>query len=132
MVALLAPIPSSLTLDGGTHATRLFLLLPPLIYFIARGITNVKYKLLTIILIVFFIFHFLSYLHQYFVHYPREYFLQWNYGFNQLFTPANQTNRTFISDTSFNATLPYLFYQRISPKIISFHPHFPTKCKLKF
>jgi len=38
---LLAPIPSALTKDGGNHATRLFLMIPPLVILSALGLNKI-------------------------------------------------------------------------------------------
>ncbi|MCL4383968.1 hypothetical protein M1116_00780, partial [Patescibacteria group bacterium] len=115
---LISPIPSALTTDGATHATRLFLILPALFYFIAKGIFTLKPKFLTTILLLLFSFHFFSFLHEYFVHYPKEYFLQWNYGYDQLYSIPTSNHRVFVDDSNFNATLPFLFYQHISPLLV--------------
>lgn len=85
---LIAPIPSSLTQGGGSHATRLILMLPILIMLIAFGIyysylkIDKKFKVLFIILIsMSFLLSFIFYQHDYWVHYPRESERWWQAGY---------------------------------------------------
>ena len=88
---LLAPIPAALTRDGGNHATRLILMLPPLIFLISYGIyesyLRIKNKKLFIFVVTaFYILSTAFYLHNYFVFYPWSSERWWHYGW----TPAVQ------------------------------------------
>ena len=118
---LLSPLPSSLTTNGGTHATRLFLMVIPLAYFIALGIVKlfqskispVLYLPLTAILI----FQIAAFAHEYFVHYPKDSFENWNYGYQQIFENIPKDfNHLYISNAKYNSLLPYLFYQKYPPQ----------------
>ena len=82
--------PASLTRDGGNHATRLILILPPLIFLIAYGIYTAVIKLNTnirklaifayaFILLIFILF----YQHTYWVHYPWDSERWWHAGFKE-------------------------------------------------
>lgn len=109
---LVSPIPSALTLDGGHHATRLFLILPPLVFFTAQGLRKRPIFLIFLIpgLVLFF--------HQYFVHYPKDNFESWNYGQKHLFsTSPPNPNRVFVSNTNFDSLNPYIFYQHLDPRL---------------
>lgn len=87
---LIAPIPGSLTADGGYHATRLILMLPPLVILNSLGLRYIlsliksRYvKGLVAILVILFLFNFVFYLHRYFVHYPVESWRWWHIGFKE-------------------------------------------------
>lgn len=87
---LMAPIPASLTKDGGDHATRLILMLPPIIAIIALGwsglydIFTAKRRILYVITLTFlYVLSFIFYMHQYLVHYPVQSERWWHYGWSQ-------------------------------------------------
>jgi 4-amino-4-deoxy-L-arabinose transferase-like glycosyltransferase len=120
---IISPIASSLTINGGNHATRLFLMLIPLSYFIGLGtikLLDSKKLLLKIGLIFLFFISIIEislYSHEYFVHYPKDSFQVWNRGYKEIFQniPTNSP-RIFVSNTNYNSLLPFLFYQEYSPK----------------
>lgn len=120
---LISPIASSLTINGGTHATRLFPMLIPISYFIAQGVTKClksKYfipQIFLILLAISFVIESSLYSHEYFTHYSKDFPNDWDYGYKEIFSniPINSSNRIFISNTRFNSLLPFLFYQKISP-----------------
>lgn len=105
---LFAPVPSALTVDGGDHATRTILLLPPLILLVAYGwlsfvdIFKAKYKLIILsgIALLYAVSMFF-YFHEYYVVYPVASANLWHYGW----TPAIKEiksidanyNKVFIS-----------------------------------
>ncbi len=87
---LMAPIPASLTKDGGDHATRLILMLPPIIAIIALGwsglydIFTAKRRIFYVFTLTFlYVLSFIFYMHQYLVHYPVESERWWHYGWSQ-------------------------------------------------
>lgn len=114
------PIASSLTINGGTHATRLFIIIAPLCYFIGLGldkILNLNFsKPLFVVFSACFLLEVCLYAHQYFVHYPKDSFEVWNKGYKEIFQNIPQdSNNTFISNANYNSLLPYLFYQKYDP-----------------
>lgn len=83
-------IPSAVTREGGYHATRLILILPPLVFLIAYGLVSglnlfsrKKKLLLAGIYLAFFFLSFGFYLHRYWVHYPTESERWWHSGFRE-------------------------------------------------
>lgn len=84
---VIAPIPSSLTADGGSHATRLILMLPPIIILASLGVKiflkTKPLRYLPALLSVFIVLELCLYLHEYFVHYPKEQFRYWHYGYKE-------------------------------------------------
>lgn len=92
---LSSPIPSSLTRDGGSHATRLILMLPILIILIAFGIyysytkINKKFKNLFFALVsIILILSFILYQHDYWIHYPWKSERWWHGGFKDAIQSA--------------------------------------------
>ncbi|HJX02092.1 MAG TPA: glycosyltransferase family 39 protein, partial [Candidatus Humimicrobiaceae bacterium] len=70
-------IPSAITRDGGIHATRLILILPPMVILIAYGIVKgfslfgtKTFKLVTFGYILLFLINFVFYEHNYWIHNP--------------------------------------------------------------
>ncbi|MCX6705714.1 MAG: glycosyltransferase family 39 protein [Candidatus Woesebacteria bacterium] len=84
------PMPSAITRDGGYHATRLILILPPLIFLISYGLYEgfnlvaKKWKLVFLAsYLLLFIVSFVSYQHTYWSHYPFESERWWHAGFKE-------------------------------------------------
>lgn len=82
---ILAPIPYALTRDSTfTHATRLIIILPALLYFSILGfskISKLKYaNIFTSIIFLLNIFQFFNFWHHYNIHYPQYSSKDWHYG----------------------------------------------------
>jgi 4-amino-4-deoxy-L-arabinose transferase-like glycosyltransferase len=126
---IISPIPAAMTINGGTHPTRLFLMIVPLSFFIALSISKIlksKYSLLIVsIIIVALASEIAIFSHEYFVHYPKDNPTIWNHGYKQLFTDLSKLNynRLFISNSKYNSLLPYLFYNQIVPTTIDLDDH---------
>lgn len=117
---LAAPIASSLTIGGGHHATRLFLLLPAIAYFLGKGVDFLyaRYKTILIIISMFFIYYLASFLHEYSAHYSTDQYQSWGYGYQQLFESIPNTEADiYISNPNYDLLKPYLFYKKIDPKL---------------
>jgi 4-amino-4-deoxy-L-arabinose transferase-like glycosyltransferase len=111
---LIAPISSALTQEGGRHATRLFIMIPPLCYLISLGLfklsKNIKYVIFGLCAIsLFFYFHEYEY-------YWQENYQNLNGNYNELFShiPKN-CSRYFISNTTYNSLPYFLFYKNYEP-----------------
>lgn len=127
---LLAPIPSALTRDGGNHATRLILMLPPLLVLISYGAYNFlgffkknNQKIFVCFCIfTFYILNFTLYWHRYYVHYPLESEEWWNYGFKQVgeYVKENESKYDYIvfSDKGEPPLIYSYFWLKINPKIV--------------
>ena len=118
---IFSPIASSLTIGGGNHATRLFLMTVPLAYFTALGLQHIlSYKNIVSRLFIFsssivLIFQIFSFSHEYFIHYPKDSFEVWNYGYKELFESIPKTAKNiYISNAKYNSLLPFSFYQKYS------------------
>lgn len=120
---LLAPIPSSLTYGGGSHATRLFLMLPPLIFLTATGVIVLfKQKLGKLVLsalVLILIFEFSLYVHEMTTHYTREHFRHWHYGYKEVlqFYLKNKDRCEYIyfNNSHEPFLIRYLFWSGIDP-----------------
>lgn len=121
----LASIPASLTNDGGNHATRLFLRIPPLIFISAYGamwLSNKKIRwnrVLLALTIVFLSLNLIWWLHRYLVHYPYQQWKYWHYGYKEAMLAVgdnkNNYSRLFINNTHEPALLHFLFWNRVDP-----------------
>lgn len=98
---LAAPIPSALTRDGGMHATRLFFLLPVLVFLVAYGIYGLvgwagkSRRLVSLVIIGLYVVGFLWYQHQYWVHYPWDSERWWHAGHEEAVKGAVALEKDF-------------------------------------
>jgi 4-amino-4-deoxy-L-arabinose transferase-like glycosyltransferase len=120
----LSPLPSSLTQGGGTHATRLFLMIPPLIIISAVGFkeffSKVHYKKVVLLFsFVLFALAFANYWHEYSAHYRVASARLWQYGYQDIFTQlvAAQpgAKNIYINNTFEPSLLKFAFFTRYSP-----------------
>lgn len=126
---LLAPLPSALTQGGATHATRLFILLPPLVILSALGLDYLYHQLKNILFrrLYFPTFVLLSLLGLifYFHRYQDIYaYLSavdyWHYGYAQVISPVrdqiDSADRVYVNNTYNPSLLQFAFNARISPQ----------------
>lgn len=95
-------VPSAITREGGKHATRLILILPPLIFLISYGLNETlktlkgKARLLFLATyLVLFALSFYSYQHRYWVHYPRESERWWHAGFKESIQAIKEIDKDY-------------------------------------
>lgn len=132
---LLAPIPGSLTADGGYHATRLFIMLPPLMILNALGLVFLlqtllfglgKWKLgrwgVLGVFGVFFVLNTGFYFHRYYEHYPVESWRWWHVGFKEsmqyIAQHQNEYEKVFFNNTYEPSLNRYLMWTQADPKRI--------------
>ncbi len=123
---LIAPVASALTKDGGNHAGRLIVLLPPLAIISAMGINQLftskhktPVKLAIIIVCLLGTYNISKYLFRYYVEWPRESWRFWQSGFKEsmlyLKKHDSETNRIYINNT-YEPSLPrFLFWYNYDP-----------------
>ncbi len=93
-LVVLTPIPSALTIEGGTQATRLFLLNLPIVLLCAFGLVFIydqskkmfSAKLVLGIIMMVGACNFLLYVHQYYQHNPVDGYKFWQYGYKDSLT----------------------------------------------
>lgn len=112
-----APIPSALTQSGGTHPTRLFLMLPPVIFLMSYGIYSIYYflnlkfrKLYLILLVVIATLSFIFYQHLYWVHYPWDSERWWQAGYSGAITSVMEESGKYSKVIISNAGEPSLIF----------------------
>lgn len=130
---LIAPIPASLTYDGGFHATRDFLMLPPLMVLLGLGanflwenLKEQKIRYLAWLLIILAVFNFTFFLHRYFIDYPYESSRAWHFGFKEVMQYADKNSSSFdkilINNTYEPSLIRFLFWSGYDPD--KFHRNF--------
>lgn len=136
---LLAPIPSIITNDGGTHAIRLLFMLPPLIILIACGvyylweIIPLRFrKYYVFITVIAFILSFIFYQHNYWNHYSRDSEKWWQAGYEETIKSAldlsNQYNKIIISSADEPSLLFFLGFSKFPPA--DFQKNYPLEKEL--
>lgn len=130
---LVAPLPAALTRDGGNHATRLFLFLPPLLFLVSYGVYQ-SYKTLQGSIRPFFVFaysflllvSFIFYQHLYWVHYSWDSERWWHAGFEDAIkTAVSQSgnyDKVVISMAGEPAMIFFLGWSEYSPQ--EFHSEY--------
>jgi 4-amino-4-deoxy-L-arabinose transferase-like glycosyltransferase len=124
----IAAIPSAITLGGGTHATRLILVLPVLIFFISYGWVAVyklitqKYKTaFTITISALYSLCMLFYFHQYYAVYPVTSARWWHYGWGPAITEIKSIDsnydRVIISMSGEPAWIFFAGYYQYDPAL---------------
>jgi hypothetical protein len=130
---LLSPIPSALTQGGSSHATRLFLMLPPLMILIALGflsLLQMKNKFLkttgVFLVLIFLLVEAAFYFHQYYVHYSKESWRWWQDGYKEAMIYIGQHqgeyDKVFINNTYEPSLVRFLFWTKYPPA--QFHQNF--------
>lgn len=130
---LFAPIPAALTIDGGYHATRLILMLPPLIVLSALGFDYLiekrkvwYWKVAIMFTIVMALVNVSFYLHRYYLHYPFESWRFWHVGFKEAMTYVDTIDEKYqivVINNSYEPSLVrYLFYTKYNPNL--FHENY--------
>lgn len=133
---LIAPIPSAFTQGGGNHATRLILMLIPLIILTALGIyytymkVNKKFKYLFIgIISIFLIMEFIFYQHNYWIHYPWKSERWWHSGFKEAIkstvSEGKGYNKVIISGADEPPLIFFLAHSEFPPQI--FQKDYPLR-----
>lgn len=126
---LLAPIPSAITRDGGMHATRLFFLLPFLLFFVSLGLyhsyksVSKSYKIIFLVTVfIIYSISFYLYRHNYFVHYPTYSERWWHSGFEDAIKTAVSESKNYdkviISMADEPAFIFFLGWSQYSPELI--------------
>ncbi len=119
---LVGVIPSAITRDGGTHATRLILILPPLVILIAFGLvegTRVFFKrfhkLLLTTYIILLAGCFGLYQHSYWVHNPWHSERWWHAGYKEVVNVIKQNENNYEKIVITNANdKPQIFFAAYS------------------
>lgn len=128
---LISPIPSSLTLDGANHATRLFVMVLGITFVSSLSINFLPEKgLIRRLVVAFFalgLFVALSvYLYSYYAHYKYQSYRYWHFGYNQIMPSLAELSpeyeKIYINNTYQPALLPFAFFTKENPA--DFHKNF--------
>src|SRR5258706_2003559 len=99
---LTSAIPAAITLGGDNHATRLILMLPPLIFFISYGLVAI-YKILTgnwqkiflFSVVALYVVSMIFYFHEYYVAYPWNSERWWHYGWGPAINEIKSIDKNY-------------------------------------
>jgi len=134
---LLAPIPAALTDQGGDHATRLILMLPPLLILVSFGLSKLlsgqKSRSLMYLARVgtigTYLISFIFFVHQYLAHYPIESERWWHAGIKEAIIEteslADAYDRVIISQADEPLFKFFLSYAKFPPQELQ--ERFPQK-----
>ena len=125
---LIAAFPSALTQGGRFHATRLFVMIPPICFFIAKGVVTtfeflsnwkVLRKLAVAITFITLVYSFGVYWNRYSAHYRYESAKFWHYGYEEIFGKLAQylpsQGKLFINNTYEPSLIRFAFFTKLSP-----------------
>lgn len=128
----LAAIPSAITREGGTHATRLILMLPPLVILISYGIFRVRNRFILLAYAGFLFLGIIFYQHTYWVHYPWESERWWHAGYEEsiqfLKEHENEYEKVVISTAKEPPWIFFAAWYEYDPKI--WQANFPLDNKV--
>ena len=118
---IFAPLASSLTFQAPSALRSLFLVVP-LSIVIAFGLYSINHNLTKYLLLTVYIFSFLFYLDNYYLHYQKRYPYAWNYGFKELInyteSVKDKYQNIYITNKYDQPYILYLFYSKADPKNI--------------
>ncbi|TSC88571.1 MAG: Uncharacterized protein G01um10147_67 [Microgenomates group bacterium Gr01-1014_7] len=123
---LTAPLPSILTKDGSSHASRLLFLLPPLIILTTLGIYHSYYliskktrKIFVVVLSLVYFLSFIFYQHNYWVHFPWDSQRWWHSGFKEaiesVVSESHKYNKVIISAAEEPPMIFFLGWSQFPP-----------------
>ena len=118
---LISPISSALTKDGGNHAGRLIVMLPPLILVSALGLGSLLHRrIVTLGVLLSGLFFFSFFMYRYHVEWPADSWRFWQFGFKEGLTyikdDPRYTGRVFINSTYETALPRFLFWFEYDPE----------------
>ena len=136
---LFGVIPAAITRDGGRHATRLILILPPMVFLISYGLLEgaqlLKLKWIKFAVWGYFVIWILSigfYLHKFWVHNPWDSERWWHSGFKEAIQTIRAVDkdydRVFISMAGEPAWIFFAGWYEYPPD--KWHQGFPFDKKL--
>ena len=120
-------LPSALTRDGGNHATRLILILPPLAFLISYGLIEglklikPRFRVVVVIIYIALWLHGIAfYQHHYWVHNPSESEIMWQSGYedaiHSIFEIEKDYDRVFLSMTEQPIWIFFAGWSEYSPQ----------------
>ncbi|TSC88447.1 MAG: hypothetical protein G01um101416_115 [Microgenomates group bacterium Gr01-1014_16] len=127
---LIAPLASALTKDGGNHAGRLIVMLPPLILLSAAGINALwNRKILFFALSAFAVFNFSFYLYRYYSEWTIDGWRFWQPGYKTAMTHLKSLDpvltRVYFNNTYEFTLSRFLFWYAYDPA--TFQSQYPLR-----
>lgn len=111
---------SAITREGGSHASRSFMFLLPIIIISAIGMSYIvnNFKKISSLLVLFILIESVFFIHNYWFHYRFESENSWSSGMKELIesTKKYPNQPIIISPKNENPLIFYAFYNRFDPK----------------
>lgn len=119
---LISPVSSALTKDGGNHAGRLIVMLPPMLLVSALGLqVLLTKKILSVLVTGVAVYCFSFFMYRYHVEWPKDSWRFWQYGFKEAFAYTRsiqpQPARIFFNSTYETALPRFLFWFAYDPQL---------------
>ena len=117
---LIAPLASALTKDGGNHAGRLIVMLPPLILLSAIGVNHLfSKKIIFLAISAFALFNFTFYLYRYYMEWTADGWRFWQPGYKTAMTYLKSLDpvltRIYFNNTYEFTLSRFLFWYAYDP-----------------
>ncbi|MBI2008482.1 glycosyltransferase family 39 protein [Candidatus Amesbacteria bacterium] len=127
---LIAPLASALTKDGGNHAGRLIVMLPPLLLLSAYGINSLwNKKIIFIFLSAFALFNFSFYLYRYYAEWTTDGWRFWQPGYKTAMAYLKSLDpvltRVYFNNTYEFTLSRFLFWYAYDP--VEFQRQYPLR-----
>lgn len=126
---LIAPLASALTKDGGNHAGRLIVMLPPLILLSAAGFNYLLSKKIAILILFFAVFNFSFYLYRYYAEWTTDGWRFWQPGYKTAMTYLKSLDpvlfRVYFNNTYEFTLSRFLFWYQYDPA--AFQSQYPLR-----
>jgi 4-amino-4-deoxy-L-arabinose transferase-like glycosyltransferase len=124
--AFFAPVPAALTISGGNHASRLFLLLPAFLFLVTSGFFEVlsfikrrSFRIIFIVLVGLALFgEVIFYLHQYYSHYLRNSWQYFDFGVKEAMQEIKNRQNDYdlvLVNAKRPILVDFLFWLQIDP-----------------
>ncbi|MFA6518442.1 MAG: glycosyltransferase family 39 protein [Candidatus Shapirobacteria bacterium] len=118
---LISPVASALTIDGYNHASRLFLMVFPLVWLTGYGFVKIN-KIAKIFVVLLLFTELINYQFYYWNHYRNESWRWWHSGYKEAMSYVllnKDKYRKIIMDNTYEPTLVrFLFWNKYDPRLV--------------
>jgi len=135
---LVAPVAAAATFQV-PHALRDQNMIIPLVIIMSVSVNELfksKKVVVIVVMAILYLWQVSRYLHEYYVHYPKEYPVAWEYGFKDLVSYVNSVqdkyDKILVTDKYDQPYILFLFYQKYPPELFQGHHTLTFRDKFNF